>query len=591
MELIGRCVFFAALVISVPHPARSGCENRVCNPRMGNLAVGRPVWTISQCGLKSPERYCHYTMDRCVPHCEVCDASVTHLAHSPASMTDSPFKHPPTWWQSAQGITIETLQLDLEVEFYFTHLIIIFRSPRPGAMAIERSQDFGHTWSALRLYAHNCSEVFNLEDGHRCTEKYSTALPCSNGEVIYRALSPWDKLDPYSITAQAHLSITNIRVRLLQPQTCPCQHKFPDANFATAHYAIYDLISKGGCLCHGHADQCIPAGDQQIKHLTNKHMVHGKCVCRHHTAGDHCERCDRLYNDRPWQPANGLTGQAHQCIKCKCNGHAESCQFDETVWLRSGQRSGGVCDCLHNTSGRHCQHCKSGFYRDPERPLTDPDSCTPCMCNRVGSTYCNPDNRDCVCKPGVAGPHCDHCRMGYWGFDEYGCKPCQCASDCDPYTGGCLNRSESDFNSRENHLFLTEELFSALRHPDKCVCKQQALGNSKAFCNMKKAYAVKVRVLGAHDKGSHAEVDVQVLKVLWDNLSISLSPGNVTLYPESWTLRGCTCPVLYPGMEYLVIGHEDVKKGHLMVNMKSLVKPWRPSLSRKVHQLFKTICS
>ncbi|KAA0723029.1 Netrin-4 Precursor [Triplophysa tibetana] len=282
---------------------------------MGNLAVGRPVRTISQCGLKAPERYCHYTMDKCVPNCEVCDASVTHLAHPPASMTDSPFKHPQTWWQSAQGITIETLQLDLEVEFYFTHLIIIFRSPRPGAMAIERSQDFGHTWSALRLYAHNCSEVFNLEDEHRCTEKYSTALPCSNGEVIYRALSPWDKLDPYSNTAQAHLSITNIRVHLLQPQSCPCQHKFPDANFSTPHYAIYDLISKGGCLCHGHADYCVPAGDPQIKDLPNKHMVHGKCVCRHHTAGDHCEKCDRLYNDQPWKPANGLTGQAHQCVK------------------------------------------------------------------------------------------------------------------------------------------------------------------------------------------------------------------------------------------------------------------------------------
>ncbi len=163
----------------------AGCENRVCNPRMGNLAVGRAVQTISQCGSSSPERYCRpvYKMNKCVLHCEVCDASVLHRAHPPASMTDSPFKHPPTWWQSAQGVSIETLQLDLEVEFYFTHLIIIFRSPRPAAMAIERSQDFGRTWSALMLYAHNCSEVFNLEDEKSCTQKYSTAEPCSNGEV------------------------------------------------------------------------------------------------------------------------------------------------------------------------------------------------------------------------------------------------------------------------------------------------------------------------------------------------------------------------------------------------------------------------
>lgn len=92
-------------------------------------------------------------------------------------------------------------------------------------------------------------------------------------QVIYRALSPWDKLDPYSIDARAHLAITNIRMRLLQPQSCPCQRKLPDANVPPAHYAIYDLILKGGCLCHGHADQCVPAGDRQISHPPSKHMV------------------------------------------------------------------------------------------------------------------------------------------------------------------------------------------------------------------------------------------------------------------------------------------------------------------------------
>ncbi|KAL0189402.1 hypothetical protein M9458_016501, partial [Cirrhinus mrigala] len=90
--------------------------------------------------------------------------------------------------------------------------------------------------------------------------------------VIYRALSPWDKLDPYSIDARAHLGITNIRMRLLQPHSCLCQQKHPDANVLTAHYAIYDLILKGGCLCHGHADQCVPAGDQPITHPPVKHM-------------------------------------------------------------------------------------------------------------------------------------------------------------------------------------------------------------------------------------------------------------------------------------------------------------------------------
>lgn len=42
-------------------------------------------------------------------------------------------------------------------------------------------------------------------------------------------------------------------------------------------------------------------------------QVHGKCVCRHNTAGDHCEHCAPLYNDRPWQPADGLTGAPQEC--------------------------------------------------------------------------------------------------------------------------------------------------------------------------------------------------------------------------------------------------------------------------------------
>lgn len=52
-------------------------------------------------------------------------------------------------------------------------------------------------------------------------------------------------------------------------------------------------------------------------------------------------------------------------------------------------------------------------------------------------------------------------------------------------------------------------------------------------------------MLSAHDKGSHAEVEVKVQKVL--SQATKLQRGRVTLYPESWTARGCTCPILNPG--------------------------------------------
>lgn len=37
------------------------------------------------------------------------------------------------------------------------------------------------------------------------------------------------------------------------------------------------------------------------------------CVCTHHTAGEHCERCEPLYNDRPWRAANGSSGESNTC--------------------------------------------------------------------------------------------------------------------------------------------------------------------------------------------------------------------------------------------------------------------------------------
>ncbi|KAE8281307.1 Netrin-4 Beta-netrin Hepar-derived netrin-like protein Precursor [Larimichthys crocea] len=597
------------------------CESRACNPRMGNLALGRRVLTQTVCGNNGTELYCSYSdpntnLACSAAKCAKCNAGLPLLSHLAGGMSDSSFRHPNTWWQSAEGVESETVQLDLEAEFYFTHLIVVFRSPRPAAMTLERSQDFGRTWKMLQYYAGNCSAAFGLEegkagggqDGASCTSKYSAAYPCNRGEVIYRTLPKWESLDPFGEEGQQQLRVTNVRIRLLKHQPCPCQAKdLASAHEAlpTQHFAIYDLIVKGSCFCNGHAEQCVPApGYQPIRDRTN-HVVHGKCVCRHNTAGDHCERCAPLYNDRPWQPADGLTGAPQECRKCKCNGHAQSCHFDWTAWRESGQQSGGVCDCLHNTEGRQCQRCKAGFYRDPQRPPTAPDSCKPCSCHPLGSmpfhladsSICDPSNGNCICKPGVGGAHCDRCMVGYWGFHEYGCRPCDCAGDCDPFTGDCMFGYDLDvYNSEGNssepvRIFRADELFSALHYSEKCECKEQALTNSKLFCTMNYAYVLKVKVLSAHDKGSHAEVEVKVQKVLSQNTKVKIQRGRVTLYPESWTARGCTCPILNPGVEYIVAGHSDRKHGRLLVNMKSFVKPWKASLGRKVLTLLKKDCN
>lgn len=163
---------------------------------MGNLALGRRVLTQTVCGNNGTELYCSYSDPdanlACSPaKCAKCNAGLPPLSHLAVAMSDSSFRNPNTWWQSAERVDSETVQLDLETEFYFTHLILVFRSPRPAAMTLERSQDFGRTWKMLQYYASNCSAAFGLEEGKKssvrdgatCTSKYSKAYPCNRGEV------------------------------------------------------------------------------------------------------------------------------------------------------------------------------------------------------------------------------------------------------------------------------------------------------------------------------------------------------------------------------------------------------------------------
>lgn len=105
---------------------------------------------------------------------------------------------------------------------------------------------------------------------------FTCLLTLSDSQVIYRSLPKWESLDPFGDEGQQQLKVTNIRIRLLRHQPCPCQAKDRTATqepLPTQYFAIYDLIVKGSCSCNGHAEQCVPAlGYQPIRDRTN-HVV------------------------------------------------------------------------------------------------------------------------------------------------------------------------------------------------------------------------------------------------------------------------------------------------------------------------------
>ncbi|KAJ0012022.1 hypothetical protein NQD34_012997 [Periophthalmus magnuspinnatus] len=290
-----------------------------------NITCGDPPETY--CALENP-----YMCNN------ECDALTEELAHPPELMFDFEGRNPTTFWQSTSWKKYpKPLQVNITLSWNKTieltdDIVLTFESGRPEQMVLEKSLDYGRTWTPYQFYATDCLDAFTMEPKTVkdltqrtlldiiCTEDYSRGYVWKNdktvrfeikdrfalfaGPRLHNMASLYGQLDTTK-NLRDFFTITDLRVRLLKPATGATM--VDENNLSRYFYAISDIKVQGRCKCNLHANSCV--------------FDKGKlgCECEHNTTGPDCSRCKKHYHGRAWSVGSYLPipkGTANICEGC-----------------------------------------------------------------------------------------------------------------------------------------------------------------------------------------------------------------------------------------------------------------------------------
>uniref|UniRef100_A0A8C3D1F8 Laminin subunit alpha 3 n=1 Tax=Cairina moschata TaxID=8855 RepID=A0A8C3D1F8_CAIMO len=370
------------------------------HPPYFNLAETAGIWATAEAGGGGrPELYCKLVggpaaapLGRAIQgqFCDYCNAADPRKAHPITNAIDGTER----WWQSpplSMGLKYNEVNvtLDLGQLFHVAYILIKFaNSPRPDLWILERSVDFGKTYTPWQYFA---------------LKTVNIVVSLVNGR-------PGAKNFTYSPSLQEFTKATNIRLHFLRTNTL-LGHLISKAQRDPTvtrryYYSIKDISVGGRCVCHGHAEVCNAKS----------------CECQHNTCGETCDHCCPGYNQKQWQPAT--SGNTNICEPCNCYGHATDCYYDadvdrrrESLNIHGHYEGGGVCiNCQHNTAGINCEKCAKGYYRPYGVPASAPDGCIPCSCNSEHAEGCEEGSGRCFCKQNFQGENCERCADGFYSF-------------------------------------------------------------------------------------------------------------------------------------------------------------------------------